>query len=406
MDFSKLDLSGVYDGEINWVGYAENELNQKLMLEMTTGAKSFDICIVPGFGSKMFGSLGMLEPLEPLEDMDDIFAGNKNQHMIGDTIYGYPITGDAMMLYINTEMWEAAGYTEADVPTTLEEYREKALHLTIDSNGVRGDEEGFNKDEVVQWGTMFKGSATNGTVWEMATLAYSNGGAYVEKDYENNTCEVVCDQPAFVETLQYVVDMYNEGSIPSGFAGYDYDEVDAQWMTGNIGMYITWPYLPTKAAGSAIDGHIAVYPLPVGDSGKGVTCLGGWAAHVFTDAPHKEEAIKVAQALSSAEANYRFVSYQGSPSARKSVVERLSEECAAAGNDLQVAVNNAYMVSAEDGLETDIAMTDAAAVDAQTTSGQYINMAFTGQLSCQEAMDQLKAELEQIFADNDFMQGN
>lgn len=406
MNFENWDLEGIYDGEINWVGYAENELNQKIMLEMSTGAKSFDICITPGFGSKMFASMGMLEELEPLADMDDIFTGNRNQHMVGDTIYGYPLTGDAMMLYINTEMWEAAGYTEADVPKTLEEYREKALHLTIDSNGVRGDEEGFNKDDVVQWGTMFKGSATNGTVWEMATLAYSNGASYTEKDYDKNTVEVVCNSKEFVDTLQYVLDMAEEGSIPEGFAGYDYDEVDAQWMTGNIGMYITWPYLPTKSAGSAVDGHIAVYPLPTGHSGKGVTCLGGWALHVFADAPHKEEAIKVAQALTSAEANYRFVTFQGSPSARKSVVERQSEAAKEEGNDVQVAVNTAYMDSAENGQETDIAMTDAAAVDAQTTSGQYINMAFTGQMTCQEAMDQLKVELEQIFADNDYMQGN
>lgn len=406
MNFDQFDLTGIYDGEINWVPVAENELNQKIMLEMTTGSKSYDICIVPGFGTQMFASMGMLEPLEELDDMSDVFAGSRSQLMIGDDLYGYPIIGDAMVMYINTEMWEAAGYTEEDVPTTLEEYRDCARHLTIDANGVRGDEEGFDKNNVVQWGTMFKGAATNGTVWEVDTLVLSNGGCYVEKDYDTNTCEVKCNSPEFVDTLQYIVDMADEGIIPSGFASYDYDEVDAQWMTGNIGMYITWPYLATKGEGSAVDGKVAAYQLPVGLSGKGVTCLGGWAFHVFTDAPHKEAAFECVKALGSADASYAYCTWQGSSSARRSVVEKVNEGFEEEGNTLRVDVNNAYMVSCEDGHECDIAMTGEAANDAQTTAGQYINMAFTGQLTCQEAMDQLKEELEQILADNDFMQGN
>ena len=54
----------------------------------------------------------------------------------------------------------------------------------------------------------------------------------------------------------------------------------------------------------------------------------------------------------------------------------------------------------------DLAQTNAASTDCQQTAAQYINMALTGQISCQEAMDQLKAELEEILETNDYMQGN
>ena len=54
----------------------------------------------------------------------------------------------------------------------------------------------------------------------------------------------------------------------------------------------------------------------------------------------------------------------------------------------------------------DLAQTNAATTDCQQTAAQYINMDLTGQLSCQEAMDQLKVELEDILAANDYMQGN
>ena len=88
-DMAKWNLEGLYDGEVNWVG--------------------------------------LLEPLEPLDDMDDIFKGNVEQHSLGEDLYGYPLTGDAMIMYVNTKIWEEAGYTEDDIPKTFEEYGEKAI---------------------------------------------------------------------------------------------------------------------------------------------------------------------------------------------------------------------------------------------------------------------------------------
>ncbi|MCM1134104.1 MAG: extracellular solute-binding protein [Clostridium sp.] len=404
-DMTKWVIDG-YDGEINWVGYAENELDNKILLEMTTGAKTFDMAITQASGAKMFGSLGLLEPLEPLDDMDDIFQGNVEQHSLGDDLYGYPLTGDAMIMYINTEMWEAAGYTEADVPKTLEEYGEKALHLTMDSAGVRGDEAGFNKDDVVQWGTMYMGGSVVGNPWELATLSYGNGAKYILKDYENNTCEVVCNSPEMVGTLQFIKDLADAGAMPEGYVGYDYNEVDAQWISGKIGMFINWPYLLDRCVGTAVEGKVKVYGLPVGSAGKSESCLGGWSVNVFKDAPHKEEALKVAKALANAESNYNYCTLQGSSTARESVIERQNETYKAEGQDILLEVNAAYLESISTGAEMDLAQTNAAANDCQQTAAQYINMALTGQLSCQEAMDQLKAELETILADNDYMQGN
>lgn len=406
-DMSQWDLEGIYDGEINWVGYAENELDNKILLEMTSGAKSFDIAITPASGAKQFGSLGLLEPLEPLDDMDDIFEGNVEQHSLGDELYGYPITGDAMIMYINTEMWEAAGYTEEDVPKTLDEYREKAIHLTMDSSGKRGDEEGFNKDDIVQWGTMFMGGSVVGNPYELGTFAYSNGAKYIEKDYENNTCEVVCNSPEFVETLQYIKDLCDvDHAMSEGYVGYDYNEVDAQWITGNIGMFINWPYMLDRCEGTDMEGKVKVYGLPAGDSGEGVTPLGGWSINVFKDAPHKEEALKVAKALASAEADYNYCKLQGSSTARTSVLEKQNQEYEANGETVALEVNEAYFASAQTGVEMDLAQTNAASTDCQQTAAQYINMALTGQVSCQDAMDQLKAELEEILEENDYMQGN
>ena len=405
-DMAKWDLEGLYDGEINWVGYSENELDNKILLEMTTGAKTFDIAITQAAGAKQFGSLGLLEPLEPLEDMDDIFKGNVEQHSLGDDLYGYPLTGDAMIMYVNTKMWEEAGYTEDDIPKTLEEYGEKAIHLTMDSAGKRGDEEGFNKNDVVQWGTMYMGGSVVGNPWELATLSYGNGAKYIKKDYSNNTCEVVCNSPEMVGTLQFIKDLADAGAMPEGYVGYDYNEVDAQWISGKIGLFINWPYLLDRCSGTEMEGNVKVYGLPAGSTGKSESCLGGWSVNVFKDAPHKEDALKLAKALASAEADYNYCKLQGSSTARTSVLERQNEEYKAAGEDILIEVNEAYLASASAGAEMDLAQTNAAVTDCQQTAAQYINMALTGQLSCQEALDQLKVELEDILAENDYIQCN
>lgn len=406
-DMAKWDLEGLYDGEINWVGYAENELDNKILLEMTTGAKSFDMAITPASGAKQFGSLDLLEALEPLDDMEDIFEGNVEQHSLGDDLYGYPLTGDVMIMYINTKMWEEAGYTEDDVPKTLEEYREKAIHLTKDSAGKRGDEDGFNKDDIVEWGTMFMGGSVVGDSYELGTFVYSNGGKYIEKDFDNNTCEVVCNSKEFVDTLQFIKDLSDvDHAMPEGYVGYDYNEVDAQWISGKIGMFINWPYMLDRCEGTDMEGNVKVYGLPAGTSGKGISPLGGWSVNVFKDAPHKEEALKVAKILASKEADFNYCALQGSSTARKSVLEQQNEQYKKDGKDMALAVNEAYYASVQNGVEMDLAQTNAASTDCQQTAAQYINMALTGQISCQEAMDQLKAELEEILETNDYMQGN
>ncbi len=48
------------------------------------------------------------------------FEANRAQHSIGDTIYGYPMIGDAYILMYNSELFEEAGLTEP--PATFEEF--------------------------------------------------------------------------------------------------------------------------------------------------------------------------------------------------------------------------------------------------------------------------------------------
>src|SRR6478735_5274145 len=73
-------------------------------------------------------------------------------------VYGLPKDFDTVGLFYNEDMIKAAGYTADDLaklewnPTDGGTYEKFIAHMTIDSNGVRGDEPGFDKTNVKTYG--------------------------------------------------------------------------------------------------------------------------------------------------------------------------------------------------------------------------------------------------------------
>ena len=68
-DQSQCDAEGLWpDYEVEWISSAENDQDSKILLEMVSGSKSFDLTCTQASGAKQYGSMGLLEPLEPLDD--------------------------------------------------------------------------------------------------------------------------------------------------------------------------------------------------------------------------------------------------------------------------------------------------------------------------------------------------
>ena len=71
----------------------------------------------------------------PVEDMEADFVGVSG-HLVDGKVYYTDYGLMTATMYYNTDMWAAAGLTEADIPTTWDEFREVAKKLTIrDENG-------------------------------------------------------------------------------------------------------------------------------------------------------------------------------------------------------------------------------------------------------------------------------
>lgn len=63
---------------------------------------------------------------------DTFYPGMQNDLSLNGAIYGIPLGADALVLFVNTELFEAAG---VDVPKTWEEFVEVARKLTVKEGG-------------------------------------------------------------------------------------------------------------------------------------------------------------------------------------------------------------------------------------------------------------------------------
>jgi len=85
----------------------------------------------------------------PDDDYPD-FVKNALQYEGGT--YGVPFDIHGWGIWANAGLLEEAGIDPSVAPTTAEELIDYATKLTIDANGKHPDEEGFDPNNVVQWG--------------------------------------------------------------------------------------------------------------------------------------------------------------------------------------------------------------------------------------------------------------
>ena len=112
--------------------------------------------------------------------------------------YGVPWDSGAYALFYNMDLLDAAGvpYPDSKKRMTWDELLTIARRLTMDGNGRRAGESGFDPNSVKQYGF-----ATS-TSWGLAHFVHSNGGEMLSTDGK-----VLLDQPAALEAIQFVADL-------------------------------------------------------------------------------------------------------------------------------------------------------------------------------------------------------
>ena len=169
--------------------------------------------------------------LMPLDDLIKKTNYNLSQFSVGVNAwkytdgkqYGLPLDWAATAIYYNQDMLTKAGFTTQEVnsltwnPTDGGTFDKMVAHLTVDKNGKRGDQPGFDKNHIATYGVgvLNADDFIGQTTW--STMAATTGWQMGDKS--NWPTQFNYDDPRLVKTMDYIKSLATRGFMP-GFGQF------------------------------------------------------------------------------------------------------------------------------------------------------------------------------------------
>jgi ABC-type glycerol-3-phosphate transport system substrate-binding protein len=196
-------------------------LYQKLQTAFVAGTYP-DVFMLHASEVPQYAEFGVLKDLGPWFTSgggwfpdDDISETTMSGLVYDGTIYGIPLDNHGRGLWINKDMFEAAGIDTdpATAPTTYEGWVELFQKLTLDASGNNALSPDFDPENVVQWGYVV-GEWPN--VNFLAAL-YQHGGSFLSEDGST----ITVNSEAGMTALKQAVDLVYEYHVSPPSAGFD-----------------------------------------------------------------------------------------------------------------------------------------------------------------------------------------
>ncbi|GBF05464.1 extracellular solute-binding protein [Deinococcus aerius] len=135
------------DINVKWVVLPENELRQKITLDVASGAGSFDIATVGVYEVPIWAKNGWLDPLTPLFQknpsiaasykLNDILPSVRGALTVNGQLYAVPFYAESSMTFYNKDLFKKAGLTMPQNPT-WQQIQTFASKIHNPSQGVYG----------------------------------------------------------------------------------------------------------------------------------------------------------------------------------------------------------------------------------------------------------------------------
>jgi multiple sugar transport system substrate-binding protein len=252
------------------------------------------------------GQLAVLDDLVAKDGVPtDIYQPGLAELWVGNDgkRYGMPKDWDTVGLFYNQAMADAAGLTKEQLaalewnPTDGGTYEETIAKLTVDANGVHGDQPGFDKGNVKTYGLgLSESGGSNGqTQWSMYTG--SNGWEFTNKDVWGDHYNY--DDPKFQETIAWWKSLIDKGYMPPLEKTVGASVID-QFGAGNYAS-ITEGDWNTNAITSTQGVTVGIAPTPVGPSGARASMFNGLADSIWSGSKNQAAAWKWVKYLASPE---------------------------------------------------------------------------------------------------------
>ncbi|WP_419706178.1 ABC transporter substrate-binding protein [Promicromonospora sp. NFX87] len=217
--------------------------------------------------------------------------------------YGLPKDWDTVAIFYNQQMVDDAGLSEKDMqqldwnPDDGGSYEAAIARLTVDANGVRGDEPGFDKENVAVYGLGIPGAGYENGQTEWSMYAATTGWTLTDKNPWGTHYNY--DDPRFQDTIAWWYSLVEKGYMPplettigasvnDNFgAGKSAININGDWM------------LSTYFGYDGVD--VGLAPTPTGPNGQRASMFNGLADSVWAGTDNPEGAAKWVAFLGSAE---------------------------------------------------------------------------------------------------------
>jgi multiple sugar transport system substrate-binding protein len=254
-----------------------SDLNQQLAQGFAAGSPPDLFYMSPDSIAGYAGNGSLQAYGEELSNKDDFYPALVENFTVDGDFYCAPKDFSTLALIINTDLWEAAGLTADDVPTTWDELT--AVSETLTGDGVVG----------LAFGAEYQ---------RIGAFMAQAGGALVEDG------QAVADSEENVEGLTYVQDALNAGNF--AYAA----EIGAGWGGEAFGKQLAAMVIEGNWIGGALrndfpDVNYLVAELPAGPAGEGTlqyTNCWGMAA----DSPNQQAALELVEYLTTPEQQLAF----------------------------------------------------------------------------------------------------
>ena len=257
-----------------------------------------------------FGQFADLKVLEPLDDLgidESAYQPGLAANWMGQDghRYGSPKDWDTVALFYNKKMTDAAGLTAAQLndlawnPGDGGSFEKAVAHLTVDRNGKRGDEPGFDKNNVKVYGLATNGGGDGDGQTQWSTFTASAGWSYTDKKRWGTKYKY--DSPAYQSAVKWYFGLAKKGYM-APFTDYNSqsNQANTQIAAGKAATAFDGAWMISTYAGfKGLDMRTAV--TPEGPTGKRATMMNGLADSITKNARNKEGARKWVKYLASDE---------------------------------------------------------------------------------------------------------
>ncbi|WP_156761080.1 ABC transporter substrate-binding protein [Microbacterium karelineae] len=230
------------------------------------------------------------------EGLADLWVGQDGSR------YGLPKDWDTVALFYNSAMAEEAGLTEDDManldwnPDDGGSYEDAIARLTVDENGVRGDEDGFDKDSVAVYGLGLNSSGEGMGQTEWSYLTATLGWTHTDENPWGEHYNY--DQPEFHETFEWWASLVEKGYMPPLETTVGASAADnfgaAKTAINSHGSWMIGQY----AGYDGID--LGIAPTPIGPSGERASMFNGLADSIWAGTENPEGSLAWVEYLASA----------------------------------------------------------------------------------------------------------